>query len=427
MIITNLTYDQALSITEPKDIYLSDTNVIVYTGEHRNILKPFEPCVAQERYTSDKMVINHSITINGGTFSTSSVDQHILSFLDNKNPYSLFGAIDITGVLVKDQPQASSNNFGAITIANVDQGLIYGNRTDNTETGIRLSYILQGVPSQYSIVALNHIKKARNFGIEHIETHYPLTIGNVIHNNGVTVGSHGLRYTAANLDGMKGAVSSANFISDRNENGVSVQKGVKNLVLTGSIIKNVTQDGFRANVPYLWQGHHLVQVSVIDAGEDAIKLQDLSHCLVDATTTGSGVAGVRVGNAVDDGHHLVRVISKGDTKAAVVKSDYNHCTIIADECNSYSCVEITGNYNIVDTVITSGNTVSLFITGSDNIIRIIQRNPTSIGIRLEGNRNHLTVNISSNIVITGNDNRIYGRVEGTIDNTGMGNDLSNVF
>lgn len=430
-IITNLSYEEAMQLPDPKIIWLDDSGVIVYTGNDISIptytLADYSEGNPNTYYFKDGLVVSEETSINGGKFATDKVNCHVLSFIDSKNPYTLFGNITVSGISVNDQPKATSNNFGAIVLANVDQALLLANRTNNTESGIRVSYIMQGVPSQYCITAFNHLKTARNFGIEHIETHLPLTIGNVIHNDGVKVGSHGLRYTAANLDGMRGAVSSANIVSDRNENGVSVQLGVQNLVLTGSVIKNVSQDGFRSNVPRLYAGHHLIQVAVLDAGVDGVKLQDLSHCLVDAITSGSGGVGVRVGNAIDDGHHLVRVLSKGDTKSAVIKSSYNYVTIIADECNSYSSVDVTGDNNIVDVVVTTGNSISLYITGNDNIIRVIQDGASTTGLRIDGHRNDVTANCQDTVVINGNDNRIYGRAAGALNNNGIGNDLSGIF
>lgn len=117
-------------------------------------------------------------------------------------------------------------------------------------------------------------------------------------------------------------------------------------------------------------------------------------------------------------HNLCNLkIDKSTGDGVVVSGDYGGGAVIANPCNT--SFNITGNYNNL-TVVSIGNVFNgMTVGGSGNTINI----QTYGNVVVSGSNNIITGRIGGNLTVS--NNKLYGRVVGTVTRgSGTGNDYT---
>lgn len=385
-------------------------------------------------YFPDGAFVSRNVFVEGPSFAfgpgrllatTANESQVIVADPDDEN--ALVQRAIFMSLAFGPMPAASSDNWAGLHFNTAEAGIAAFNRFDDSWTGIRSGYYLGGAVSRDNLFLGNYMVGAANIGIECIESQHNRIIGNAMHNDGVPIGLHGIRWSGGGI----GNIAIGNSLRDRGTTGLSLQVGNTHGLFVGNYVENSASHGVRADSVDDWEGMHWVGPTIIkDAGGDGIEVETLSHCVIQALIDGCADVGLRTDGDAAVGRHMIDAFIKdAGSSAALIRSDKNLVRLLVDNNTAGTPVLVSGSNNLV-IVLCADTTVSntVYITGSNNVVILQESGSGAVGLRIDGSNNAIFGKVTGNVTFVGDNNRFDGVVAGnlTVNAGADGNSVAGV-
>lgn len=393
-------------------------------------------------YLSNNTTIDkaQSFIGDGGTL-TSNVNNTVGTLIvgNSAAPTVRFGPVQFWNPSFTWTVAPIDDNRATINAQNAEIGVFGGNWV-NTATGVRIGHINSGTEAtcDNSVVIGMSGKNVLNFGVEHIGSGFSRVLGLGLHNDGTQAGSHGVRWSAFAGTPKRGNLLAGSVIRDRGTSALSIQENVSHCVATGIVAENNVTAAIGVTTSTEIDGRHILSSILSKGGTYGIDGQRLTNCMVSLLASGASSHSARFdlssdGNMIDlvsidsggralnltgTGHFARVVLSNCGTEGVLIGCSYSVIQVSA-RGGSQQRINITGSNNII--IVVDGNNVDpsvRFQVGANNNILITS---AAGDVRCAGDNNDITVMSPDAVTITGNGNTIRGRAAAVSD-SGTGND-----
>lgn len=278
-------------------------------------------------FSTDKSIVRQVIVskpmqISGNTeLVQDTPNQHTLTLgyalgTSNEANGDLISGMSVTGIKFGAMPDATADDFAALSVSSGQGAVSCTNRFENTENALLFTvsdskWAVAGYGSKDSLSLGDYVYKAKRFVVQNIQASYTKIIGLAAHNNGdnTTPPPGGTNNGGFNggirLAGIsKGNIVSASNIRDRST-AVEFQIGSNYNIVNGSYFENTKATAVNVNTLQSFGGSHNISgVTIKNAGDNGLRLQYLSHTRFDGLIDTTGVTTSSTGIGIQSARQI---------------------------------------------------------------------------------------------------------------------------
>ena len=275
-----------------------------------------------DKSTARQVIVSKPMQISGNTeLVQDTSNQHTLVLgyalgTSNEANGDLISGMSVTGIKFGAMPDATADDFAALSVSSGQGAVSCTNKFENTENALLFTvsdskWAAAGYGSKDSLSLGDYVYKAKRFVVQNIQASYTKIIGLAAHNNGdnTTPPTGGTNNGGFNggirLAGIsRGNIVSASNVRDRST-AVEFQIGSNYNIVNGSYFENTNATAVNVNTLQSFGGSHNISgVTIKNAGDNGLRLQYLSHTRFDGLIDTTGVTASSTGIGIQSARQI---------------------------------------------------------------------------------------------------------------------------